>query len=288
VFIGGTMKKFATITVIGRDKTGVIARVTNFLFEQKANIEALEEQVTRGQFSMTLQASWKNGQLDLQSLQRGLTALAKSLQMEIKLRLTHPQRRQRMAILVTRESHCFEGLMRAVKTGQLSRAEPVVVISNRRDLESLAQKYKLPFITIPWNERVEAEEKLLKLLDDYEVDFLVLARFMKILSPNVAWRFKNKIINIHPSLLPSFPGAQAYRQAYEHGVKIAGVTAHFVSMHLDEGPIIAQASFNIRPEWSLKEIVVAGQKLEARVLVKAVKLYLSKRLDVYWGTVKQV
>jgi formyltetrahydrofolate deformylase len=143
-------------------------------------------------------------------------------------------------------------------------------------------------VMIPWNERVEAEGRLLKLLEEHEIDFMVLARFMKILSPNVAWRYKNKIINIHPSLLPSFPGAQAYRQAYEHGVKIAGVTAHFVSMHLDEGPIIAQASFTIRPEWSLKEIVAAGQKLETNVLVKAVKLYLTKRLDVYWGTVKQV
>ena len=111
---------------------------------------------------------------------------------------------------------------------------------------------------------------------------------MKILSPNVVWRFKNKIINIHPSLLPSFPGAQAYRQAYEHGVKIAGVTAHFVSMHLDEGPIIAQGSFDISPDMTLREIVAAGQSLESNVLVKAIKLYLSKRLDVYWGTVKQV
>ena len=282
------MKKFATITVIGRDKTGVIARVTNFLFEQKANIEALEEQVTRGQFSMTLQASWKGSQLNVPAVESGLTKLAASLQMEIKLRFTHPSRRQRVAILVTRETHCFEGLMRAFKAGQLKRAEPVIVISNRRDLEPLAQEIKLPFVMISWIERVEAEGKLLKLLDEHEIDFMVLARFMKILSPNVAWRYKNKIINIHPSLLPSFPGAQAYRQAYEHGVKIAGVTAHFVSMHLDEGPIIAQSSFNIRPEWSLKAIVAAGQKLETSVLVKAVKLYLAKRLDVYWGTVKQV
>jgi len=282
------MKKFATVTVIGRDKTGVIARVTNFLFEQKANIEALEEQVTRGQFSMTLQASWKDGQLDVARVETGLAELAQDLQMEIKLRFTHPSRRQRAAILVTREPHCFEGLMRAFKAGQLQRAEPVSVISNRRDLAPLAKQFKLPFVMIPWNERVTAESRLLKVLDQHEIDFMVLARFMKILSPNVAWRYKNKIINVHPSLLPSFPGAQAYRQAYEHGVKIAGVTAHFVSMHLDEGPIISQASFNIRPEWSLKEIVAAGQKLESRVLIKAVKLYLAKRLDVYWGVVKQV
>src|SRR2546421_539130 len=172
------MKQFTTITVIGRDKTGVIARVTNFLFEQHANIEALEEQVTRGQFSMTLQASWKDTQLATASVEQGLARLAAALQMEIKLRFTHPQQRQRVAI--------------------------------------------------PWNERATAEKKLLKVLDAYEVDFLILARFMKILSPNVVWRFKNKIINVHPSLLPSFPGGQAYRQAYEHGVKIAGVTAHFV------------------------------------------------------------
>lgn len=282
------MKQFATITVIGRDKTGVIARVTNFLFEQQANIEALEEQVTRGQFSMTLQASWKDSQLKISALEDGLARLAQQLQMEIRMRLTHPSRRQRMAIMVTREPHCLEALMRAFKSGQLKRAEPVVVISNRPDLEPLARKHKLPFLEIPWNERIDAEETLLKTLDEYEVDFVVLARFMKILSPNVAWRFKNKIINIHPSLLPCFPGAQAYRQAYEHGVKIAGVTAHFVSMHLDEGPIIAQASFGIRPDWGIAQIMAAGQKLEAKVLVKAVKLYLSKRLDVYWGTVKQV
>ena len=111
---------------------------------------------------------------------------------------------------------------------------------------------------------------------------------MKILSPNFVWRYKNKIINIHPSLLPSFPGPQAYRQAYESGVKIAGVTAHFVSMRLDEGPIIAQGAFVIRPGMTLKDLTAAGQKIEAKVLVKAVKLYLGKRLDVYWGVVKEV
>ena len=111
---------------------------------------------------------------------------------------------------------------------------------------------------------------------------------MKILSPNFVWRHKNKIINIHPSLLPSFPGPQAYRQAYEGGVKIAGVTAHFVSMRLDEGPIIAQGSFAITPGMELPAIIAAGQKEEAKTLVKAVKLYLGKRLDVYWGIVREV
>jgi len=282
------MRTYANITVIGRDKTGVIARVTSYLFEEKANIEALEEQVTRGQFSMTLQASWKGSEVDFTRLQRGLDDLAAALRMEIKLRRCDPRRPQRMAILVTREAHCFEAIMRAWRTGKLRRAEPVLVAGNRPEFEAVARPYQLPFFLIPWQDRAEAEARLIALLEEHEVDFVVLARFMKILSPNVVWRYKNKIINIHPSLLPSFPGAQAYRQAYEHGVKIVGVTAHFVSMHLDEGPIIAQDCLRVRPNMTLKEIVERGQALEARTLLKAVRLYLTKRLDVYWGTVKQV
>lgn len=282
------MKKFATITVIGRDKTGVVARVTSFLFVQHANIEALEEQVTRGQFSMTIQASWKQKECDETSLRSGLNKLANALGMEIRLRLTDPKRKQRCAIMVTKETHCFDALMAAFKNSQLKNAEPVVIISNRGDLEPLARKAKLPFVCIPWEERTPAEARALKILDEHQVDFVVLARFMKILSPNFVWRFKNKIINIHPSLLPSFPGPQAYRQAYEHGVKIIGVTAHFVSMHLDEGPIIAQDSTPVQSNATLKEIVATGQKLESKTLVKAVKLYLTKKLDVFWGVVKEV
>ena len=282
------MKCFATITVIGRDKTGVIARVTNFLFEQKANIEALEEAVTRGQFSMVLQASWREGQLQPAELRKGLNALGRELGMEMRMRLSEPGRKQRMAIMVTREAACSEALLAAFKKGQLKQAEPVVVIGNRPDLKRLAEKHKLPFVHIPWNDRQRAEKKALRILEKHEVDFVVLARFMKILSPDFVWRYKNKIINIHPSLLPSFPGPQAYRQAYEHGVKIIGVTAHFVSMHLDEGPVIAQESFSVKPGWTLKQIVAEGRKHEAKMLLKAVKIYLTKRLDIHWGVVKQV
>ena len=282
------MTKLATLTVIGRDKTGVIARITNFLFEQKANIEGLEEQVTRGQFSMTLQASWRDGQLDRDSVLWGLEKLACDLGMEIKIRFTEPHRKQRMAIFVTREAHALERLLQAAQGGALKKVEPALILSNRKELAPLAREARLPFQVVPWEDRFKAETLALELLDEHEIDFVVLARFMKILSPNFVWRFKNKIINIHPSLLPSFPGPQAYRQAYEPGVKIIGVSAHFVTMHLDEGPIIAQGCFVVRPNMTLKEIVAAGQKLEAKTLVRAVRLYLDKRLDVFWGIVKEV
>jgi formyltetrahydrofolate deformylase len=237
---------------------------------------------------MTVQASWRDRELARDTLMPGLAKLATALEMEIKVRFTQPTRRKRMGLLVTKETHCFETILAAVESGELKKADAALVLSNRRDLESIALKAGLPFIQIPWENRLKAEQEALKVLDQYEIDFVVLARFMKILSPNFVWRYKNNIINIHPSLLPSFPGPQAYRQAYEQGVKIIGVSAHFVTMNLDEGPIIAQDCFAVKPGMTLKEIVANGQKLEASTLLKAIKLYIDKRLDVYWGVVKEV
>ncbi len=241
------MRQLATITVIGRDKTGVVARVTSRLFEQGANIEELEEQVTRGQFSMTIQASWRIAAFHLVALQSSLSELGRVLGMEIKLRLTHPGR-QRFAIMVTKEPHCLTALLGACRSGQL-KAEPAIVLSNRGDLAKLALASGIPFVRVRWQERARAEARALKALEKRP---------------------------------------QAYRQAYEQGVKIVGVTAHFVTMHLDEGPIIAQGAFPVRANATLKDIVTAGQKLEAKVLVQAVRRYLTKRLDVYWGIVKEV
>ena len=281
------MKKIATITVIGKDKTGVVARVTAFLFAQGANIEGLEEQVTRGNFSMTIQASWLASAWKPEKLQAGLEKLAKSLGMEIRMQMLSANRRQRFALFVTKEEHAPKAILEACRSGKLP-AKPALVVSNRPELESLAKKHGVPFVKLDWNDKAKGEGEALRILAEYEIDFVVLARFMKILSPNFVWRFKNKIINIHPSLLPSFPGAQAYRQAYERGVKIAGVTAHFVTMNLDEGPIIAQGSFAVLPGMNLKDVVKAGQRLESAVLIKAIKLYLAKHLDVYWGIVREV
>ena len=280
-------RHYATISVIGKDKSGVVASVTQLLFKNNANIEAIEEQVTRGDFSMTLQASWPSDAFQSEKICSELNGLAESLRMEIRFQHVPPNAKQKMAIFVTKESHCLEEILSAVQKDELD-AEPVVIISNHKNLGSIANDKNIPFHYVSWLDRKAAEKQALAIVDEYEADFIVLARFMKILSPTFAWRHKNKIINIHPSLLPSFPGPQAYRQAFEHGVKIAGVTAHFVSMHLDEGPIISQGSFQIEPEMELKDVVRAGQAQERVVLVKAIKAYLSKRLDVYWGKVREI
>jgi len=275
-------KHLATVTLIGQDKAGVIARITQLLFQLDANIEAMEEQVTRGQFSMTLQASWTPARFDRAAIQRDIKAAAGELKMEAKVHFA-PVGPQRLAILVTKEPHVLEGIL--AKSPAALGARPVVVIGNRPDLESLARKSRLPFYHVPFLNRAVAEEEVLKLLEKHEVDFIVLARFMKILSPNFVWRWKNKIINIHPSLLPAFPGANAYRQAYERGVKVVGVTAHFVTPNLDEGPIIAQEALVVKSNEPLASIVKRGQKLETKCVLRAVRAYVTKRLDVHWGRV---
>jgi formyltetrahydrofolate deformylase len=269
----------ATITLIGSDKAGVIARITQLLFQLGANIEAMEEAVTRGQFSMTLQASWPKEKFHETLIQQRLRDAAHELKMEVRVHFA-PTGPQRLGILVTKEPHVLEGLL-ARSLG----AKPVVVIGNRADLAPVAKKHKLPFHHVPWLNRAPAEEQVLKLAEKYQVDFFVLARFMKILSPYFVWRWKNKIINIHPSLLPAFPGANAYRQAYERGVKVVGVTCHFVTPNLDEGPIIAQEVLKVRSDEPLSSIVRRGQALETRCVLRAVRAYLTKRLDVHWGRV---
>jgi len=275
-------KNLATLTLIGRDKAGVIARITQLLFQLGANIEAMEEQVTRGQFSMTLQASWTAVRFDHARIMRGVREAARELGMEAKIHFA-PQGPQRLAILVTKEPHVLEGLL--ARSPKKLGAQPVVVIGNRPALEPLARCGKLPFHHVSFHDRARAEQRVLQLLEKYEVDFIVLARFMKILSPNFVWRWKNKIINIHPSLLPAFPGANAYRQAYERGVKVVGVTAHFVTPNLDEGPIIAQEALVVRSNEPLTSIIKRGQKLETKCVLHAVRAYVTKRLDVHWGRV---
>jgi formyltetrahydrofolate deformylase len=248
-------KHLATITLIGHDKAGVIARITQLLFQLGANIEAMEEQVTRGQFSMTLQASWTPARFDRPRFERRIRKPPRDLKMEAKIHFA-PVGPQRLAILVTKESHVLEASSRN-RRARLG-AKPSSSSATGPTSGPLARRNKLPFYHVPFQPR-QGRAAGPRLLEKYEVDFIVLARFMKILSPNFVWRWKNKIINIHPSLLPAFPGANAYRQAYERGVKVVGVTAHFVTPNLDEGPIIAQEVLRVRSNEPLASIVKRGQ-----------------------------
>jgi formyltetrahydrofolate deformylase len=196
------------------------------------------------------------------------------------------KRKPRLAILVTKEPHCLDRLVRDVRTGRIG-AEIVLVASNRPDLrDHVTDQLGLPFLHVDDRDKPAHEAALLAELDRAEADYVVLARYMRILSPNFVWRYPHRVVNIHPSLLPSFPGAAAYRQAHRAGVRVAGVTAHFVTMNLDEGPIIVQRSFQVTPHATVHDLAQRGRGLEAEALSEAVSLLVEGRLDVHWGRVE--
>ena len=270
------------ITVVGDDKTGLIARVTTLLFERNINIEDLDQAVREGLFRMTMHvdATEMTGTED--ELREALSAIGTDLGVDVQVRFPADRETQGIAVLVTKESHPLEALFEAWANDELG-AEISVVIGNHPDLEPLAAQYGVPFYDIGTESGSASEERLLSLLEEYEVDLIVLARYMRILSPNVVFRYEDRIINVHPSLLPSFPGAEAYRQAIEEGVRIAGMTAHYVTTDLDQGPIITQRAFNVPDDADLDELKRRGQPLEAETLVEAVRLHLDKALAVHRG-----
>jgi len=281
-------RTFLSVGLVGPDRSGAIAAITQQLFRLGANIESLEEQVARGKFRMSLLASWPTNLLHDKRVRTELEKVARHLRMHLTLRLASgTNRRRRISILVSKETHAAESILRSWKSGSL-KADPVLMAGNHPHLAKMARRYGLPFQKIDYRDRAKAESALQAHLEKAEVDLVVLARFMKILSPDFVWHWKNRILNIHPSLLPAFPGASAYRQAYDKGVKIVGVTAHFVTPDLDQGPILCQDALRIRPNEPLESIVARGQKLESSCLLRALKLCLSRQLDVHWGRVHGV
>jgi formyltetrahydrofolate deformylase len=275
-------RQYTEITVVGEDDTGLIARVTTLLFERDINIEDLDQAVRDRVFRMTMTVDTAEMSCTQAELREALAGLGEDVGVDIQVRFPADRETQTIAVLVTKESHCLEALFEAWADGELG-ADISVIIGNHDDLEPLAERYGVDFHDIGDGRGNPDEEQLLGLLDEYDTDLIVLARYMRILSPNVVFRYEDRIINIHPSLLPAFPGAEAYRQARDEGVRIAGVTAHYVTTDLDQGPIITQRAFNIPPGAAVEGIERRGQPLEAEALLEAVRLHLDTTLSVYHG-----
>ena len=273
-------KTIVGITVVGKDREGIVAQFTNFVFQKHGNIEKVNQNVIKGLFGMYLEVSFTS-KINFKKLDSELQKLGKKIRMEIS---THSETNseKNIAIFVTKEDHCLKEILSARRTikGKIS-----VIVSTEKALAPLAKKVRIPFVIVNDRNQEKAEEKLLKLCKKFEVDVIVLARYMRILTPNFVWRYPDRIINIHPSLLPAFPGSLAYAQAFERGTKIVGVTSHYVTENLDQGPIIFQDSFKVTPEDTLESIKKNGQKLEATTLLKAVKMHLDNKLEVRWRKV---
>lgn len=275
----------ALVSVLGRDQKGVVARISTYLADRDINIEDIEQRVVRGQFLMDMLIDITDASISLDELVTGLLAIGSEIGMEIRVSLHNERERKRVAILVSKEAHCLEQLIADHRAGNL-RGDIVAVIGNHEALRAIAEDSGLPFSWFPSTDKEAHEAFILRKLEEAQAELVVLARYMQILTPTLVEPFAGRIINIHPSLLPYFPGANPYRRAWEDGVRVTGCTAHFVTEELDAGPIILQDVFQIDVGVdSVDDVRAKGRALEGRVLSQAVQLYLNNEVVVINGKV---
>lgn len=259
------------------DRSGLIYKITEVLYKHQLNIISNGEFVERNSNYFFMRTEF-SGEFNREAL---LKELHKILPEGIDIKLTD-RRKKDIVILATKEHHCLSDLLVRHAFGELD-AQIRCVISNYQNLEELTTKFNVPFHYVSHEgiSRELHEEKMLELISSYQSDLLVLAKYMRVLTPSFISNYTNRIINIHHSFLPAFAGANPYAQAYERGVKIIGATAHFVNDNLDEGPIIAQSVIPVDHTQSAKEMAQAGRDVEKIVLSKSLQLVLSEKVFVY-------
>lgn len=272
-----------TLLIYCKDKPNIIASVTNFIAKEKGNIIYIDQHVDREQniFFMRLESEFKSESFSTNNLKDVFKdSIAKTF--EMKWRIYSSEKKPRMALFISKYDHCLYDLLGRYNSGELNLEIPFI-ISNHIDLKPIADNFKIPFYHIPVtkNTKTEAEQKQLELLEKYNIDFIVLARYMQIISKNLINKYTNKIINIHHSFLPAFVGAKPYHSAYKRGVKIIGATSHYVTEELDAGPIIVQDVTSVSHTHSTQDLIAKGRDLEKIVLANAVKLHANRKVMVY-------
>jgi len=262
------------------DQKGIVAEVSKFLYSYQGNILEVDQHVDEEMGRFFMRAAWELDSFALEKdeiSRRFQEEVADRFGMEFKLHFNFPK--PRMAIFVSKLSHCLFDILGRHHGGQLEVDIPLV-ISNHPDLKSIVEAFGISFFHIPVTSSTKesAEAKQLELLSEHRVDFVVLARYMQILSGEFIRNFPNRIINIHHSFLPAFVGARPYHAAFERGVKIIGATAHYVTEELDAGPIIEQEVARVRHHNSVSELVQIGQDVEKVTLSKAIKYHLDRKV----------
>lgn len=264
------------------DKPGIVAALSNFLYDHDSNIiesSQYSSDPEGGTFFIRIEFHCENLQDKRKKLEKNFEALASRFSMDY--RFTYSNDRKRTAIYVSKEIHCLMELLWEWQSGDLD-TDIVVVISNHETSREIVESLGIPFHYIPANKHIrhQVEEKQIELMKAYEVDLLILARYMQILTPNFVSHFSNQIINIHHSFLPAFIGARPYERAYDRGVKLIGATSHYVTNDLDEGPIIEQDIERVDHRDHIDDLKKIGQQVERRVLARAVKWHLEDRIIV--------
>ncbi len=264
------------------DKPGIVATITRFLSEWGGNILYLDQHVDQDHEVFFMRLEWDMDSFGItpRDFESHMETMAEKFDMT--WRFYTSGRKPRMALFVSKQSHCLDDILARYTSGEWNVEIPVV-ISNHVALEDHVRKYGLEYKWFPKtaDTREDQEKYELEILHKYDVNFVVLARYMQVLSPHFVGQYKNKVINIHHSFLPAFPGAKPYHHAFERGVKIIGASSHYVTNELDEGPIIDQDVARVTHRDSVNDMIRIGRDLEKIVLSRAIHAHLNRKLIVY-------
>jgi formyltetrahydrofolate deformylase len=276
------MKPTAILLISCPDRKGLVATIADFVFRHNGNILHADEHADEESnlFLMRVEFDPAGVDIPLSDFSQHFSPVAQKFQMQWRLALS--DHRPKMAILVSKYDHCLVDLLYRHKSGELACEIPLI-ISNHPDSQPIADFYGVPFhvVSVPKNNKHAAERQILELLANHKPDFMVLARYMQVLSHEFVAHYPQRIINIHHSFLPAFVGAQPYRQAFTRGVKLIGATSHYVTDVLDDGPIIEQDVVRISHRDSLEDLIQKGRDLEKVVLSRAVRWHIESRILLY-------
>lgn len=267
------------LSIICPDQKGLVHKITGVLFESNTNVDRTDEYVEPDTNKFFMRAVY-SGEVNPAIISEKLKAiLPENSQINVQV-----QRKKNVVILVTKEHHCLSDLLIRNEFNDLP-FNILAVISNYEKLKSLVDKFNIRYHFVPAtgtdiNDRIKHEGEMKKILDLYDFDYIILAKFMRILTSDFTKKYAQKLINIHHSFLPAFIGANPYRQAHERGVKIIGATAHFVTDDLDEGPIIFQDVIAVNHTKTIAEIAAAGRDVEKIVLAKALNLIFEDKVFI--------
>ena len=276
------MKNSAILLISCPDSKGEVATIADFIYRHNGNILHADEHGDEesGLFLMRVEFDPKEFDIDLADFGQHFSPIAETFHM--KWRLAQSSHRQRMIIFVSKYDHCLVDLLYRQKSGELACEIPLI-ISNHADNQAIADFYQIPYAIVPITKdnKLAAEDRIHTLLHEHKPDFMVLARYMQILSNDFVNRYPQRIINIHHSFLPAFVGARPYHQAFERGVKLIGATSHYVTEVLDDGPIIEQDVVRVSHRDTVDDLIRKGRDLEKVVLSRAVRWHVENRILLY-------
>jgi formyltetrahydrofolate deformylase len=271
----------ATLLVACPDRKGLVAALAKLLYEHGANILQAQQHTDPVEKMFFQRIRFDLSELDITHEELEALLRIECGRLNMRWRISYGSRTKRMAIFVSRFEHCLYDLLIRHRLGELP-CEITLIVSNHTDLESIARQFQIPFHHFPITKETKAsqEQSEIDLLEREEIDLIVLARYMQVLSEQFCGRYPEQIINIHHSFLPAFVGARPYHQAHDRGVKLIGATAHYTTVDLDEGPIIAQDVVTCSHRDTVNDLARKGRDVERLVLARAVRWHLEDRILV--------